>query len=308
MSAGRTHERAPERPPEEPYGRPPRPPWRAFREALDGVGFRPSRRLGQNFLLDENAARAIARDARVGPGDRVLEVGPGCGFLSVHLAHAGVALVAVELDRRLAEVARAFLAPYPEAEVVVGDVLAGRDALSPEVERRLGSGPWHLVSNLPYSVASPVLALCAGREDPPLSMTVLVQGEVASRLAARPGTRAWGPLSVALQIAYRVSPLRSLGPQLFWPRPRVQSTLVRAERREDLGPALDRARLVRVAAALLRHRRQGLTRVLGTLLGDRAAALALLADLGLEGRRRGETLDLGELAALVERLPPGFEP
>ena len=83
-----------------------RPPWPTFRDALRDVGFRPSRRFGQNFLLDENTVRAIVADARVEPGQNVLEVGPGCGFLSVHLAHAGLNLLAVEIDSRLAEVTR----------------------------------------------------------------------------------------------------------------------------------------------------------------------------------------------------------
>ncbi|MBL4769859.1 MAG: hypothetical protein JKY61_01625, partial [Planctomycetes bacterium] len=85
----------------EDYGRPPRPPWREFRESLEGHGFRPSKRFGQNFLLDENTARAIVADSGTGPGDRVLEVGTGCGFLTVHLAHIGLELLTVEIDERL---------------------------------------------------------------------------------------------------------------------------------------------------------------------------------------------------------------
>lgn len=288
----------------EPHAsRPPRPPWAHFREALDSVGFHPSRRLGQNFLLDENAARAIARDAAVGQGDLVLEVGPGCGFLSVHLAHAGVRLLAVEVDERLAPIAARFLEPYPAGEVLLGDVLAGKRQLNPMVEERLPeSGPWHLVSNLPYAIAAPLLALVARRSNPPASFTVLVQREVGERLVAAPGTRAWGPLSVAIQTALAPRILRQLGPSLFWPRPKVDSALVRAEVLRPLAPHSERERCTSLAARLLRHRRQGLVRVLGDLLGNRDEALVHLADLSLDPRGRAECLDLEQLRRLASRL------
>ena len=281
--------------------RPPRPPWSDFKAALRAAGFRPSRRLGQNFLLDENMTRAIARDAAVGPGDFVLEVGPGCGFLSVHLAQLGVRLLAVELDPILAPIAAAFLAPYPSAEVIEADVLAGKHRLAPAIAARLpGAGPWHLVSNLPYSIGGPVLALLAGRSHPPDSMTVLIQLEVGERLAAEPGTRAWGPLSIAVQWAYAVRILRTVPANLFWPRPAVESAVVRMERRSDRAPARDRARRQRVVARLFQRRRQTLGRVVSDLLRDRRGAEALLAAIGLDSRRRAETLALDELAALAD--------
>lgn len=283
--------------------RPPRPPWTEFRAALDAAGFRPSRRLGQNFLLDENAARAIARDARVPPGELVVEVGPGCGFLSVHLAHAGARLVAVEVDPRLAPIAESFLAPYPDAEVLCADVLAGKRRWNPEVLARVPrDAPWHLVSNLPYSVGGTVLAGAALLEHPPASFTVLVQREVAERLAAAPGARDWGPLSVAVQCAYTVAGLRTLGPQLFWPRPEVTSRLVRGELRRPLPPAPERSRLCTVAARLLAHRRQGLARVVGRLVGDPGAARRILGEAGLAPERRAESLGLDELGRLARDL------
>ena len=284
--------------------RPPRPPWSDFRAALREAGFRPSRRLGQNFLLDENMTRAIARDAEVAPGDFVLEVGPGCGFLSVHLAQLGARLLAVELDPCLAPIAAAFLAPYPSAEVVEADVLAGKHRLAPAIAARLPkTGAWHLVSNLPYSIGGPVLALLAGRSHPPDSMTVLIQLEVGERLAAAPGTRAWGPLSIAVQWAYTVQGLRTVPASLFWPRPEVESAVVRMERRSDLAPAGDRARRQQIVARLFQRRRQTLGRVVSDLLRDRGRAEALLAAVGLDSRRRAETLSLDELAALADSEP-----
>lgn len=277
-----------------------RPPWPEFRAALSRRGFRPSRRLGQNFLIDDQQVSAIARDAEVGPGDFVLEVGPGCGFLTVHLAATGARVLAVELDERLFQVAGEQTAAWPNVELVCSDILAGKHALSPAALERLPEGAWHLVSNLPYSVGGPVLANCSLLEAPPISATVLVQSEVADRLAARPGSSAWGPLGLTVQSAYHVRPLRQLGPALFWPRPRVDSTLVRLELREDAAPYSERVRTRTLAARLFTRRRQGLVRVLGDLLGERARAASLLEQLGLEARVRAEELDPEQMARLAE--------
>ena len=305
-----------------------RPPWEEFRRALEARGYRPSRRLGQNFLLDENQAFAIARDAGFEPGDFVLEVGAGCGFLSVHLVELGARLLAVEIDPRLAEVSGEFLgvkalaggepareegetgegdtglAVRPERAapvLVLSDILAGKHALAPVVERHLPtSGRWHLVSNLPYSVSAPVLSLCADREPAPESMTVLVQREVAERVAAEPGTRAWGPLSVVLQCGYTASILRRIGPASFWPRPKVDSAVLRLELRPDRPDPANRARLRRLVALLFQRRRQSLGRVLADRAGGRENAQALLGELGWDAGMRAESLPVADLQRLAD--------
>jgi len=282
--------------------------WGTLKRRLSSLGFRPSRRLGQNFLLDENMSRALVRDAGVVEGDFVLEVGPGLGFLTRPLLDAGARVLAVEIDGRLAELLRADLGEEPRFELVQGDVLAGKHELAPEVrehlpgnagEAREGEEPWRLVANLPYSVSAPLLAVLAALPAPPVAMDVLVQLEVARRLAAEPGGRDWGPLSVRLQASYRVELGRRVGPELFWPRPKVDSAWVRLRRRADAPPREEAERLAGLGAALFGRRRQALGRVLGELLGDREAARALLEELGVEPRRRAETLDLGTLQALA---------
>ena len=281
--------------------RPPRPPWSRFRRALEDAGFHPSKRLGQNFLLDENMARAIAEEAGVQPGERVLEVGPGCGFLSVHLAHAGAELLCVEVDPRLAPIAADFLAPYPSARVVLADALGGKNTLGPEVVAWLDAGgerPWRLVSNLPYSISGPVLALAAARDVPPVSFTVLVQREVGERLAAAPGTAEWGPLGLAVQLSHAVELGRPVPPGLFWPRPKVDSAVVHGRVRADRAPGPVRRAAIGLARELFTRRRQVLRRVLGEALGDRAEAEARLARLGLDPGRRAETLTPAEWLAL----------
>jgi len=286
-----------------------RPPFTVFRAALEARGFRPSRRLGQNFLLDENMARAIVRDAEIERGDFVLEVGAGCGFLSLHLLDAGAELVCVEVDSRLVPIARELLAPHGTATFLECDALAGKHALASEIEAALPRDrPWHLVSNLPYSISGPLLALLSGHELPPRTMTVLVQKEVAERIAAKPGTAAWGPLSIRLQLRYRPRILRPVAAGLFWPRPSVESAVVRLERAGSMGTAAELARLDPFIGELFSNRRQTLGRVLTRLAGSRQRALQVLESLGIEPRRRAETLDLEALASLARRLEPWYPP
>jgi len=279
-----------------------REPWREWRARLDALGFRPSRRLGQNFLLDENLARAIVRDAAVAEGERVLEVGPGLGFLTRPLLEAGARVLAVEIDGRLAQVLREDLGEHPGFELVHGDALEGKHRLAPAVLERLPAGePWSLVSNLPYSVSAPLLAVLAGLPAPPASMTALVQREVAERLAARPGTPDWGPISARLQAAYRVEPGRAVGPAQFWPRPKVDSAVVHLRRLPEPPAREDLERLSELVGALFQRRRQKLGRVLGDLLGGREPALAALEALGVDPGVRAETLDLEALRGLADR-------
>lgn len=273
--------------------------WEDVRARLEDLGFHPSRRLGQNFLLDENMVRAIVRDAGVGPGDFVLEIGPGCGFLSLHLADAGARLLCVEIDRRLEEVTREVLAPYPETEVLRADALAGKHELAAEVRERLPvAGPWHLVSNLPYAVASPLMAVLGRLDNPPQSMTALVQSEVAERLAARPGSSDWGPLGIKLGLGYEATRVRTVPAGLFWPRPRVESAVVRLVRRAEAPASEVAEQFDALVDGLFQRRRKTLRAALGGLLGDRDEALRRLEQAGLDPSGRAEDLELEQLLAL----------
>lgn len=277
-----------------------RPPWSAFRAELDAAGFRPSKSLGQNFLVDPNAARSIAADAELAPGAFVLEVGAGCGFLSLHLAELGVELLAVEIDIRLLEVARRLLAGHAEVRWWQGDALVGKHALAPGLARELPArGPWHLVSNLPYSISAPLLAVLARLENPPRSMTVLVQDEVARRIAARPGDAEWGALSARLGLVYSASAGRAVGAQLFWPRPRVASRVVRLVQLPagGLAPA-EALAFDALVDALFQHRRKQILATLSERLLDRPTAQALVQSAGLDPRARPEILHPTELLVL----------
>lgn len=283
----------------QPGGR--RPPWSVFRAELDEVGFRPSKTLGQNFLIDPNAVQAIAADAGLARGTRVLEVGAGCGFLSLQLAELGLELLAAEIDARLLGVARRLLSPYPNVRWWLGDALGGKHVLAPALAAELPRAePWHLVSNLPYSIAAPLLAVLARLPNPPHSMTVLVQEEVAQRILARPGEPERGALTARLGLVYAARPGRAVGPQLFWPRPRVASRVVHLafQPLDELGPG-ESAAFDALVDGLFQHRRKQLLTILAGLLQDRPRAAALVRAAGLDPRARPETLTPAELLVLA---------
>ena len=265
--------------------------WQTWKARLSAVGFHPSKRLGQNFLLDPNLLSAIARDAEVGPGDRVIEVGTGLGFLTRALLATGAQVVSVEVDRRLHALVAEDLHGEERLELVCADALSGKHALSPElITATSESSPWHLVGNLPYAISGPLLAECAGAEHPPASMTVLVQREMAERVGAGVQDPGWGLLGLRLQLSYSVRQLRSVGGAHFRPRPRVESGLLRLERRADAPSAELLAAVVRLTGALFGRRRQVIRRVLGDVMGDREAALALLEGVGIPEETRVQAL------------------
>ncbi len=278
--------------------------WSEAKARLSAAGFRPSKRLGQNFLLDDNLTRALVRDAGVEPGDFVLEIGPGLGFLTGPLLEAGAEVLAVEIDDRLHEILQESLADHPRLTLVHADALAGKHKLAPEVEACLPkAGPWRLVANLPYSVSAPLLAVLSELANPPSSMSVLVQLEVAERICAKHGDQHWGPISAKLQSAYEVRLGREVPRGLFWPRPKVESGVAHLELRPEAVSDEGRVRrrwLIELVSGLFQRRRQALGRVLGDLAGDRQGALALLAELRLDPKTRAETLDLATLQRIAD--------
>ena len=212
-----------------------------IKAALASRGLRPKHALGQNFLHDGNHLRAIVEAAEVGPGDRVLEVGPGTGTLTGALLDAGAEVVAVELDAGLAGLVRERFGGSPGFTLVEGDCLDGKHGLNAEMLDRLDSGDdtaapptFKLVANLPYQAASPLLANLAGLPGRPVTTAVvMLQKEVADRLAAEPGGRAYGALGVLLQAGHAIERLAVLPASCFWPQPKVASAVVRLIRRDE---------------------------------------------------------------------------
>jgi 16S rRNA (adenine1518-N6/adenine1519-N6)-dimethyltransferase len=270
---------------------------RQVRALLDEHGLAPSRALGQNFVADPNTVRRIARLAEVGPGDRVVEIGPGLGSLTLALAETGAAVTAVELDRHLLPALREVVEP-------AGVRIVHGDAMTLDWDEVLGTGaggddpagPWALVANLPYNVATPlVLDLLAGV--PAIErMLVMVQREVGERLAARPGDKAYGIPSV--KVAYRAEAevVGRVPPTVFIPPPRVDSALVRIRRlpAPPVGGDVDPARLFRLVEAGFGKRRKMLRGSLAGLVGPDDFARA-----GVAPEARAEQLDLAAWARLA---------
>jgi 16S rRNA (adenine1518-N6/adenine1519-N6)-dimethyltransferase len=266
------------------------------RGLLAAYDLRPSRALGQNFLADPNTARRIVRLSRVAPGDRVLEVGPGVGSLTVALAEAvspDGEVLALEVDRHLIPVLGEVLADLPQVRVVHGD------ALTVDYEALLGDArPWTMVSNLPYNVATPLMARLLDEVPRLETLSVMVQKEVAERLAAPPGTPACGAISVKVAYHSTASIVGVVPPTVFLPRPKVDSAIVRFERRP--APPVDvpsAEGLIALARAGFGQRRKTLRQALRPLLGSQVEDV--LAAAGVAPMARAETLSLDQWAALA---------
>ncbi len=248
-------------------------------------------RLGQNFLADPNLLDAILRDAALDPEDVVLEVGAGEGVLTERLASAASHVHAIEMDRRL-EPSLAPVAARPNVELHWEDAMrADFAALEP--------APTAVVANLPYAVATPVILRTIEELPSVARWTVMVQREIADRLRAAPGSRAYGSPSVLVQLACEVRLLRTVDPAVFRPRPRVESAILAMRR---TGPGADPATrdLVRAAFA---HRRKSLPRSLEHVRpGSLEIARSALDEIGLPEDARAEALAPEQFAALSEAL------
>jgi 16S rRNA (adenine1518-N6/adenine1519-N6)-dimethyltransferase len=253
----------------------------------------PRKELGQHFLVDPNILEVIGRLADLSPNDVVLEIGPGLGVLTAYLAERVACVQAVEVDRGLEGSLREALAGRDNVELVFGDAL-GLDlaALQPV--------PTKLVSNLPYNVATPLVA--ESLDGLPLIelWCVMVQREVADRFFAQPGTKAYSAVSVLVQLAAERTGFHPVSRNVFRPRPNVDSALV-AFRRIPLPASYARVKLLVEAA--FAHRRKKLANSVELVGWDREAAVAALERIGREPGVRAEELTPEEFVALTEALP-----
>ncbi len=285
-----------------------------WRQRLEAEGFRPSRRLGQNFLVDPGRCAAIAALAEPLTGAFVLEIGVGLGFLTRHLLERGACVVGVEVDRRLAELALVDLERTAQSagttyRLIVADALEAKSRLArPLLDALPASGAWQVVSNLPYSIASPVIALLGRVPNPPSAMTVLIQREVADRLAATPGSADWGALSVRVQAAYRARIALRVPPGAFRPRPKVDSAVVRLERRPDAPNAELATRLDGLVGAAFGQRRKRLRNTLAPFLGGPEHAEALCRSHGVDPAARPQELPLAAFLELARVWPLAAAP
>jgi 16S rRNA (adenine1518-N6/adenine1519-N6)-dimethyltransferase len=265
-----------------------------------GLGLRPTKTLGQNFVVDANTVRRIVRAARLRADDAVVEVGPGLGSLTLALLPEVARVVAVEVDPVLAGALPATVAERAPALADRCTVVAA-DAL--RLESLPGPPPTALVANLPYNVAVPVLLHLLARFPGIERGLVMVQAEVADRLVAVPGSRTYGVPSVKAAWYADVRRAGAVGRTVFWPVPRVDSGLVALTRRAPPPTSASRDEVFAVVDAAFAQRRKTLRAALAGWAGSGAAAEQALVAAGVDPRARGESLDVAAFARLAEHRP-----
>ena len=255
---------------------------------------RAKKRLGQNFLLDPRVARQIAELAIDAPGERVLEIGAGTGALTEALAARGGRVTAIEIDPRLAAILRERF----ERRVEIVEA----DALSFEFDAYAQAGAWRVAGNLPYNIGTPLLVELATRADPPERIVAMLQKDVVDRIVARPGTAAYGALTVLVAATMRARRAFTLGPSHFHPRPNVDSSVVVLERSPQTF-AGDRAWFTAVVKAAFAYRRKTLANSLTRALGiPRERTIAALRALTIDPEARAQRLDLHAFTRIARAL------
>jgi 16S rRNA (adenine1518-N6/adenine1519-N6)-dimethyltransferase len=270
----------------------------AVRELASQLGLRPSKQRGQNFVTDANTIRRIVAAAQVTEEDTVLEVGPGLGSLTLGLLQAARRVIAIEIDDVLAaQLPETVGARLPERLAALRVVNA--DALQVDV---LPEPPTAVVANLPYNVAVPVLLHLLATFHSWTHGLVLVQAEVADRLAASPGSKTYGVPSVKVAWYATATKAGTVSPTVFWPVPNVESGLVAINRRLPPATTATRDQVFAVIDAAFAQRRKMLRSALAGLAGSSTAASAAAVAAGLDPQARGETLDVTDFTRLAEQI------
>ena len=276
-------------------------------------GLHPRGDLGQNFLIDLNLLESIVAEAELSPDDVVLEVGAGTGGLTTFLAAEAGAVVSVEYDPNMYRLAGEAVNHLPDVTLLHCDALKSKHQLNPliieAIDRELAAAPGRrlkLVANLPYHIGTPIIANLLAADYPLDRMVVTIQYELAQRLAARPRTSDYSALSVFVQSQCRIKIVHKLGPSVFWPRPDVDSAIVRIDPIADARLRIhDRSAFQTMLRDVFTQRRKLLRGVLAQLFKrrlEKSAIDAIFADLQLAGSVRAEELEVEQLVALGNQL------
>ncbi|MDV6030848.1 MAG: ribosomal RNA small subunit methyltransferase A [Phycisphaera sp. RhM] len=281
---------------------------------LAEAGLRPVSKYGQNFLIDLNLVDLIANSAELRKTDVVLEVGTGVGSLTSRLSDAAGAVLSIEIDMNLHQLASEELAGRPNVKLLQGDALRNKNSLRDDLKglvvdamQRIGhDARFLLVANLPYNVATPIISNLLHQTPPPDAMVVTIQKELAERIVATPGTKDYGALSIWIQSMCDAEIVRILGPKVFWPRPKVDSAVIRLDLDHQKRDAIaDLDYFHQTVRALFFHRRKFLrSNVISAMKNrlDKSQVDEVLQSLGHGETARAEELSVEQIQQLVESL------
>lgn len=267
------------------------------KQILEKYNLHPKKSLGQNFIYDDYVLAKIAAAAELTPADTVLEIGPGLGSLTRHLAHSANRVVAVELDDRLIPIFQKQLAEYPNVELVHGDILD----IDPAVYFQHA---YKVVANVPYYITGAILRHLLSSQIKPTTVVITVQQEVAERLTAEPGDMSL--LAVSVQFYGQVEIVEKIKAGAFWPRPDVDSAVIRISLHENppVSPDQEKA-FFRIVKAGFSQKRKQLQKNLRMINGDKTKVRQMLQLAGVDGKRRAETLSMEEWAAVFRVFEEG---
>lgn len=270
-------------------------------ELLNKYGFRFSKSLGQNFLIDGNIVRKIVDSAEISSNDNVLEIGPGVGTLTEELCLRAKKVVSIEIDNHLKELLKESL-PYENVKIIFNDVL--KTDLKKLTEQEFGGETFKVVANLPYYVTTPIISKLIEEDLNIESITVMIQKEVANRFSASPSTKDYGSLSVFIQFYSDVKYEFTVPKNVFMPKPNVDSAVVNLKIKKDL-PDIDRDKLFKVVRAAFSKRRKTLINALSSygFNIDKNEILKALSISNIDEKRRAETLSSEEFIVLSINLP-----
>lgn len=279
---------------------------KTIRRLKEKYGFRFSKGLGQNFLTDPSVPEAMIRGSQVGPDDLVIEIGPGIGVLTAAAAEAAGRVVSIEIDQRLQPILMETLADYDNIEILWGDVLQTdlKELIRQQMQQHGLTGSVRIVGNLPYYITTPILMKLLEEDLPAASITVMMQKEVADRVAASPGSRAYGAISVAVQYSCEVEEILDVPREVFMPAPKVDSAVLLLRLREEKAVQVqDEAQFFACVKAGFGQRRKTL---LNSLSGagkiPKETVRQALAAAEIEENRRAETLSMEEFARIADQL------
>lgn len=275
---------------------------KATKEVVQKHNFKFSKSLGQNFLIDTNVIDRIIEGARVKEGDYVIEVGPGIGTLTKEMGKTAQKVVAIEIDKTLIPILEETLSDFPNIEVINKDIL--KVDVQELVKEKLNGGPVKLIANLPYYITTPIVMKFLEEDIPVTDIVVMVQKEVADRMNAKPNTKDYGALSVAVQYYCDTEIVAKAPRHMFMPQPNVDSTVIGLHVREEIKYLVDNEDIFfkTVKASFGQRRKTLLNSLSGLGFLSKDQIKQALQEANIDEKRRGETLSIEEFASLANEV------